>query len=386
MMRRGSIAILSSILLLLSSYASRADDRIWIDGKINYQNVHFAFDTGASKTGIWRSVANRLNLKIQNPPANYVPIAGKTIAGKTEKCRLELLGNILQTGIMVFDLPYDLQPDCDGVVGWTWLIEARYEMNARWGSLKAVSDSPNQAEGWLKCPIKTNSDILRLEMPVRDSPPLIMEVDTGSERGICLNARLWQEWLAKSTNHAVTLDSYYFPSVGFVVCKEGWASELHEGALNLTKVPVAEASPMELSIGGPEQCDIIIGMAALRRLDFVVDGPNQVAFLRPTKQFTPSRSYNYNRLGAAFVPRDAKSDDIVAAVLERTPAYEAGLRNGDVLLKIDGLEVEGWRTNTSVLARIWAPVGTQLELTLRRNAETFKTKVKLRDIVTSNGN
>jgi C-terminal processing protease CtpA/Prc len=92
--------------------------------------------------------------------------------------------------------------------------------------------------------------------------------------------------------------------------------------------------------------------------------------------------YKHNRLGAVFVPRDLQSDDLIAHVIVGSPAYEAGLQDGDILLKEDGRDVTNWRTggtpNTPFREQ---PAGTKLELTLKRGDKIFKTTAVLRNIL-----
>jgi C-terminal processing protease CtpA/Prc len=127
-----------------------------------------------------------------------------------------------------------------------------------------------------------------------------------------------------------------------------------------------------------------IGLAALRRLDFIVDGTNGVVYFRASKEPSVPQPYDYNRLGAVFTPADVQSDELRATVLEKTPAFEAGVRNGDVLKAIDNLDTTKWRTDPNVLplSRFWnRPVGTELHLKLSRGTNSFTTTVKLKDIV-----
>jgi C-terminal processing protease CtpA/Prc len=76
--------------------------------------------------------------------------------------------------------------------------------------------------------------------------------------------------------------------------------------------------------------------------------------------------------------------DLVARVINGSPAFAAGIRNGDVLLKVGGLDATKWRTDPKVLplSRFWeGPPGTRLELTLKRGASTFKSTPVLRQIL-----
>jgi C-terminal processing protease CtpA/Prc len=117
-------------------------------------------------------------------------------------------------------------------------------------------------------------------------------------------------------------------------------------------------------------------------VDLIIDGNLGLAYLRPKPG--PPTAYDHNRLGAVFVPPDMEGGDLAARVLEGSPAYEAGIRNGDVLLKVGDLDATKWRTDPKVLplTRFWErPPGTRLELTLKRGTETLKITAVLRQIL-----
>jgi C-terminal processing protease CtpA/Prc len=124
-----------------------------------------------------------------------------------------------------------------------------------------------------------------------------------------------------------------------------------------------------------------LGLFALTRFDIVIDGKNGHLFTRAIRR--PKSRYAYNRIGAVFVPRDANSNDLVAHVMEKSAAYRAGIRDGDILVRIGNLDVTKWRTDPKVfpLSRFWSqPAGTQLELSLTRDAELVKATVELTEI------
>jgi len=84
------------------------------------------------------------------------------------------------------------------------------------------------------------------------------------------------------------------------------------------------------------------------------------------------------------MPLDKNSGDLVAHVVRASPAYEAGIRNGDVLLKVGDLDVTKWRTDPKVLplSRFWSmPSGMRLDLVLKRGNEVYKTHPLLRHIL-----
>src|SRR5262249_20600503 len=116
--------------------------------------------------------------------------------------------------------------------------------------------------------------------------------------------------------------------------------------------------------------------------DLVVDGKRRIAYVRPKRNTPPP--YEHNRLGTVFAPVDPQSSDLIARVAEGSPAQEAGIRSGDVLLKIGEVDVTKWRTDPAILPlrRFWSrPVGTKLDLLLKRQDHTFEAHPVLRDIL-----
>jgi hypothetical protein len=243
---------------------------------------------------------------------------------------------------------------------------------------------PAEAESWIKVRLQTNSAMLNLEMPESDGKPSVLCIDTGDSNGIKLHPERWRAWRASHANQPMTLDAIYTPGVGGVVAEVAWAGEMAFGPLVLTDVPINEPSSAHIAMESGQYAGTL-GMAALKRVDLIVDGRNGFAYLRA--KTTQADSYRYNRIGAVFLSGRSQSDDLAAVVLEGSPAYAAGIRNGDVLLKIGQLDVTKWRTDpkTAAPATFWElPAGTKLVLTLRRGRKTFKATVQLRDILASN--
>ena len=111
-----------------------------------------------------------------------------------------------------------------------------------------------------------------------------------------------------------------------------------------------------------------------------------VAYLRPKKTSAPQPPHQSIGPSAAFVPRNAQSDDLVAHVANASPAYEAGIRDGDVLLQVGQRDATKWRTDPEFPRFIFPTVprgeltGTQLELTLKRGEQTFKATAAEQEI------
>jgi S1-C subfamily serine protease len=158
-----------------------------------------------------------------------------------------------------------------------------------------------------------------------------------------------------------------------------WAKELTVGPLTLTNVSVQEANK---SIVAPVAGYVAtLGLAALDRQDVIIDGKNGVVYF--ARQPAPAKAVQHNRLGAVFAPGEMQHDDLLAHVAAGSPAEKAGIRNGDLLLKIDAVDVTKWRTDPAVRpGKFWQrPAGTTMNLTLKRGEKEFTARVTLRDIL-----
>ena len=169
---------------------------------------------------------------------------------------------------------------------------------------------------------------------------------------------------------------------GLLVSEEMWTQKIALGPLGLTDVSVLEADPgldgFFHSAG--MQFEATLGFAALKRLEVIIDGKRGIAYCRPRP--TPPLPYEHNRLGAVFAPHDLQSDDLVAHVVDGSPAYEAGIRDGDILLRVDGRDVTRWRSGATPNTPFREQsAGTKFELTLRRGDKIFQTTAVLRNIL-----
>ena len=74
--------------------------------------------------------------------------------------------------------------------------------------------------------------------------------------------------------------------------------------------------------------------------------------------------------------------NLFARVLEGSPAYRAGIRDGDEVLKVNGKDVPDWRTyGDSMESCCESPAGTELRFTLKRGETNFETTVVLHELL-----
>jgi hypothetical protein len=376
--------VLAIILFCFCSFSRADDERIWLNAKINGHPVRFAFDTGTSANFVlYSTTAERLGLKVTPPDSNQKLRPGKTATGTTELCNLDVGVTNARTFLAVLEMPTYVIVPGDGLVGWPALSNNIISMDVAANTVDLLTNVPRNTTKWVQFHISTNCDDLTLELMTSKSKKLVLALDSGSCFGVELNSQKWSEWKSSHKNQPSTFESYYTPNPGFVVREESWADKISLGSLMLTDVPVMEAGASDVALHTTPQTqyEATLGFSALKRLDVVVDGRHGIAYLRPKK--TPPLPYPHNRLGADFLPKDS-DDDLIAHVVNDSPAYEAGIRDGDILLKEGNHDVTKWRTDTNPppdIRPVMQPAGTKLDLTLKRDGKIFKVTAVLRNIL-----
>ena len=95
------------------------------------------------------------------------------------------------------------------------------------------------------------------------------------------------------------------------------------------------------------------------------------------KDFSAQMSGTYAGIGVYIASTD--EGILIAGVMEGSPAEEAGLQRGDILVSIDGTSVEGYQLE-DVSKNIRGPVDTSVDLVVRRAGEEQSFTVQRRQI------
>ena len=364
-------------------------NRIWVDATINGKQAKLVFDTGADGLYLFQPAAERLKLRVVKPQGGVTALPGTVhFFGIAEECKLVLSDSTGKNSagkvqFRVIEKSQFADEEMDGVLGWPLFKDCIFQIQfeATNGWVKFLERLPKQSKAWTRVRLQRNATSLLLEIPEKDHR-LSVCVDTGSPGGVKFTPKRWREWKTAHSDVGVTLTLYGVADLILPgVAEESWVKRLSFGSFVLTDVPIMEDSLAATnSFGLPY--DAMFGLSALVRMDLVVDGKHGFAYMRPKN--TPSEPPStYNRAGVVFTSRDLQSYDLVAHVLEHSPAYEAGVRDGDIIMKFDGKWRTSWDDSPNEALRT-RPAGTKLELVLKRGDDIINATVSLRDMLAPN--
>jgi len=356
---------------------------------INGHPVALFYDTGVGAPLVLSAdYVKRIGLQmaIDVPQHELDPIPGKPEVGYTVPCELTYFGikNNIEA-VPVFELPPDVPRGSEvfeGMVGWPLMRDSLWSFDLSAGQYRQLVAVPSAAAKWQQYQIWDADNTLSLIPP---SDPRRVErviVDTGNPSGIELPPDQWKEWVAAHPNAPMTLFMDYLPGQKVRCAYESIAATFPLGTLVLHDVAVSEADPTYYEVQAePGERVVAIGLAALARLEVVLDPPNRTAYLRASRH--PALPYLHNRIGAAFFPANETSVDLVARVVPKTPAAQAGIRDGDVLLKVDGQSAAAWLSDGVLLKRMGGriPAGTKVVFTVKRGDAVMDITVTARDIL-----
>jgi hypothetical protein len=372
-----------------------ANDRPTVEARINDQPVRMTLDTCASRLVVFAHVADRIGLKYRKPrgfdPNRVRP--GRVPVFRSDTCSLRVespgrlpirIGNADGRGrVWIAEIPAGLRfPDIDGIIAWPNL--SRNVLHLDWGqsTLESLSQVPAQALSWHSFRLYPPAGVQVLALRVSESPSFkkkVVYLDTGDPGGVKVSSGLWEEIVAQHPGLPVAIEGYYTPSDGCVLLRVCWLRTLKLGDLVLHDVPVSE---MPQKQQGLPSCWASVGLYGLTRLELFIDAKHDRAYTRTKRDY--AKEYDYNRAGAVFLPLDGRPSDLVATVLERSPAWEAGIRNGDRLLRVNGRDVTGWRNDpngTKGPSSFAKPAGTKVNLTVLREGQPLDVTVVLQELL-----
>lgn len=360
MMKASKLLIVGVLCLFIICSVAWGQKRLTVDTKINGKEAVFAFDTGASVSLVlFKQNIKRFNLDVTEKKRKEIAHFEFEIG--TSKLKAEAL---------VIDSP---PVQVDGLIGLPFLKGKVWAVLWNSETLVRIRSVPEQASSWLQIDLATDVPVLAFAHGKRGKG--LIFIDTGDSGGVSLSAARWKQWLKEHPDAPMTQAGSWSPALGgFSVVRQSWSDRLNLGPLVIPSTTVSRAAHKWPRI------EAVIGLEALSHFEVVLDLKESRMYLnrRDGHQIEP----DYNRLGATFIPKSMDSAELVAKVLTNGPGYRCGIRNGDILLRVDDVDMTKWRDDPSIWKRrFWyAEPGTQYNLELKRNGKRIDLQVTLEEI------
>jgi hypothetical protein len=365
-----------------------ADERVILNAMINGQPVRLAFDTGSSRSALFRDAASRLGVKAPQVPPEAAGQPGKIWVPISEPLTLSFGEISVTTSFGVLDSGVPAQ--FDGFLAWSDVRDNILVISGQDRSLNVLDKLPKEVKRWphWKLVDPTWDDLASQWLGFQVTQTngrsrSVIYLDTGDDGGVRLCGQQMNAWRAANPGAPVTMMAHYYPGLsdGLVVREEYWATNLDLGGpLKLTGVPVSRSTDSE---NGVDSYRAALGLFALQGLNVVVDGVAGEIYIQLTTPPSDAWTHSYNRIGAVFTPLNIHGGDLTAKVLPNSPAYAAGVRDGDTLTRIDDLDVTKWRTDPRILplSRFWSrPAGTKINIGCQRGGTNLDFNLTLKEI------
>jgi Aspartyl protease/PDZ domain len=146
----------------------------------------------------------------------------------------------------------------------------------------------------------------------------------------------------------------------------------------VVKAPVVGFSQATKGASASSEMDGIIGGDLLSRFKVILDYSRKRIILEPNSHF--ARSDEYDMSGMRLISGDSKFKTFkVQRIIENSPAIDAGLREGDVIFKIDGSPAA--KLTLERMRQMFKQPGRSYVLSVKRGDEVIQTKIKLRRLI-----
>ncbi len=199
-----------------------------------------------------------------------------------------------------------------------------------------------------------------------------LKIDTGSVNELGLNGSFAQAVKLVSPTQKI-VSQLGVGLGGFTENYIARVGDLQIGRL-LIKNPVGGYSK-DLTRGGDAGT---IGGEFFRRFKVIFDYSRGRIILEKNRHFNEPYKYDASGLFLAAEGTNFETLKILRAT-ENTPAFEAGLRDGDIITTIDDNPTS--KFSLEQIRKMFTQKGRTFRLTVKRDAKVIKTKIKLRDLI-----
>lgn len=318
----------------------------------NKDPLQLGVDTGATQPAIFFSPSvKELGGKLRGRPPmqmTSLPISlskgGKPLEEKTEVA-------------VVTSAPYD------GLLGWGTIQRFIWHLNIPKQHHDFYNVLPKQVKKWDKIPLVSNTDYLQILNPNGK----LTIIDTGAPHTVYISRKRWARFKEDYPDAFVSVYSGYSPAAGGYYAYECMnIKSFRVGSLVLNNVIACESFIDKQLMGINHEIDLMLGLDAMKEHSFWIDSQGKSLYFKKVADASGSQQ-TYNLVGAAFIPSPDGSPPLTAKISEWSPAWNAGLRTGDIIVAINGR----LRPNESLIEYVTTQEGARATIAFRRKGRLY---------------
>ncbi len=213
----------------------------------------------------------------------------------------------------------------------------------------------------------------------KDDPPVMLKylVDTGASLGLLLYNETHESIVVpENVIHGVIgigLGGHLEGFLGRIHLLEMDDLQLNDVLTNFQEVQEFPDTSFMNDRNG------IIGNLVLDRFDVIIDYQRQNLLLKPTKRY--HNVFKYDRSGISMIAsgRDLNVF-VISNVIPDSPAGEAGVQKGDIIIKVNWMPT-GYFSMNDLVRLFQKREGKKIKLTVLRNGEKIMFEFRLRDLI-----
>ncbi len=399
--------------------------------EINNKKLNFILDTGVNKTIIFNSSqADTVFFRMKKRHQLLGLGRGKPVDAIISENNIFKLDNLISTGHSVyiivkdeFDLSSKMGTTIHGVIGYDLLRNLILQINYRKRKIRFFDPKTYQHQKCKKCEefpmtIYQNKPFIDVAVQINDNSetriPVKMLVDSGGSDAL---------WLFEHTKEKIVTPEIFFNDFlgvglsGTIYGKRSRikAVELANYIINEPTVSFLDSISTKNARKYKER-NGSIGNNILKRFIVWIDYPNQRLMLKKNGSFKIGFDYNmsgievvYNgkilvqekitsfgeRFGRGGTADGSASNSItlvtnyvyrfkpsfrVNEVLKGSPAFIAGVKEDDILIKINGEQVHNYRLE-DIIAKFQQKPNKRIRLTILRDGKLIRIEFRLKKIV-----
>ena len=367
------LCVLISLLAFpWSSPAHAEEHRLATDGRINSRPARLVLDTGLSfPLAVPKRAMPKFDLAMDDRSVDAS--ATSVIAGFSKPVRIELApAFVAEDAVFAIleDGPEVIDWDMDAIIGWPGMSGNQLHYSLRKAIVLLGDHIKLDMPGWSAFPMM-DSNVLVFDAGSKNTKLPVL-IDTGWSGGVQLSAPLWKAWRAQNGDRPHTFVGSFSPASGFQVMEQVFARQIQIGNATFRNVMVSEAPSKEANGSIPPAASL--GLAAFANHELLIDGLSRTVHVAPAD--ATAVLPNYNRLGATFMP-----GTMAAKVAPESPASAADIKDGDVLVEIDGLAPADYAAKLTTHSAWEQPAGTVVTLTLERAGQRISRRTVLENFL-----